>query len=157
MIDIRTPVTNISARSSVLVRCVLAPYPTIIDVYSSLVSLYADLVNDALTEFSYDADLAGLSYNLFSHSNGLYMTMSGYNDKMAVLVQHILEKLKNTPVDENRLASMKEQAQREWRNFFLGQSYTLSDYYARYIMTETQWTIEEKLKELPSTFVQCFG
>ena len=118
---------------------------------NAIYSLYADLVNDSLTEFSYDADLAGLSYTLFSHSNGLYMTMNGYNDKMAVLVQDILEKLKNTPINENRLASMKEQAQREWRNFFLGQSYTLSDYYARYIMTETQWTVEEKLKELSST------
>ena len=151
MIDIRTPLANTSARSAVLTRYVLQVNVLGEGPLNNIYSLYADLVNDSLTEFSYDADLAGLSYNLFSHSNGLYMTMNGYNDKMAVLVQDILEKLKHTPIDENRLSSMKEQAQREWRNFFLGQSYTLSDYYARYIMTETQWTIEEKLKELPST------
>ena len=151
MLDIRTPLANTSARSAVLTRYVLQVNVLGEGPLNNIYSLYADLVNDSLTEFSYDADLAGLSYNLFSHSNGLYMTMNGYNDKMAVLVQDILEKLKHTPIDENRLSSMKEQAQREWRNFFLGQSYTLSDYYARYIMTETQWTIEEKLKELPST------
>jgi insulysin len=26
----------------------------------------------------------------------------------------------------------------------------LADYYGRYLLSETQWTIEEKLKELPS-------
>lgn len=136
MIDIRTANANVSARTSVLTR------------------LYTDVINDSLTEFAYDADLAGLSYNLFSHSTGLYVTMSGYNDKMALLAQHIVDRVKNIEVNEQRLASMKEQAQREWRNFFLGQSYTLSDYYARYIMTETQWTIEEKLRELPSITAQ---
>ena len=94
--------------------------------------------------------------------------MSGYNDKMSVLVKDILGRIKNLKIDEQRLAALKEQvcsklftkmhipyrprfdlqAQREWRNFFLGQSYTLSDYYARYILTETQWTVEEKLKEI---------
>ncbi|RXW22316.1 hypothetical protein EST38_g3526 [Candolleomyces aberdarensis] len=132
MIDIRSPSVNKSARTSVLTR------------------LYSDLVTDSLTEFSYDADLAGLSYSLFSHSTGLYITMSGYNDRMSVLVKDILGRIKNLTVDEQRLAALKEQAQREWRNFFLGQSYSLSDYYARYILTETQWTVEEKLKELPS-------
>jgi insulysin len=37
---------------------------------------------------------------------------------------------------------------RDYENFFLGQSYQLSDYYARYIMSEKQWTILEKLQVL---------
>jgi hypothetical protein len=34
-------------------------------------------------------------------------------------------------------------------NFFLGQSYALSDYYTRYIMAQQQWTLEKLLQELP--------
>lgn len=42
-----------------------------------------------------------------------------------------------------------DQARREYENFFLGQPYTLSDYYGRYLMAQRQWTVNEKLAELP--------
>lgn len=71
--------------------------------------LYSDIVNDSLTEFSYDADLAGLSYNFVQHTSGLFVSMNGYNDKMTVLVKHVLEKIKGLAVDPTRLAVMKEQ------------------------------------------------
>lgn len=71
--------------------------------------MYSDIVNDSLSEFSYDADLAGLSYNFLQHSGGLLVSMSGYNDKMVVLVQHVLEKIKALAVNPERLAVMKEQ------------------------------------------------
>ncbi|KAG6860960.1 hypothetical protein C0995_005624 [Termitomyces sp. Mi166 len=112
--------------------------------------LYADIVNDSLTEYSYAADLAGLSYNFMSQTNGLYISIHGYNDKLSVLVKKVLETMKGLPVDPQRLNVIKEQNQREWRNFFLGQSYTLSDYFGRYLLTADQWSLEEKLKELPS-------
>ncbi|KDR81747.1 hypothetical protein GALMADRAFT_58881 [Galerina marginata CBS 339.88] len=132
LIDIRSPVANASARTSVLTK------------------LYSDIVNDSLTEFSYDADLAGLSYSFSPHSSGMFVSMNGYNDKMSVLVRHVLEKIKGLVVNPQRLAVIKEEARREWENFFLGQSYSLSDYYGRYLMAERQWTVEEKLSELPS-------
>lgn len=71
--------------------------------------LYSDLVEDSLTEFAYDADLAGLKYDLSPHSNGLLLTLSGYNDKISVLAGHILEKVKGPVVDPERLAVIREQ------------------------------------------------
>ncbi|KAG6907416.1 hypothetical protein DXG01_008988 [Tephrocybe rancida] len=132
VIDIRSPAGNETARAAVMTK------------------LYADIVNDSLTEYSYDADLAGLSYNFMSHTSGLYVSISGYNDKLSVLVRKVLEAVKSLSVDPQRLVVMKEQVILEWRNFFLGQSYTLSDYFGRYLLTADQWTLEEKLKELPS-------
>ena len=70
--------------------------------------LYVDLVKDALTEFSYDASLAGLQYDLGSTILGMCMTLSGYNDKLHVLAQHVLEKARNLDVREDRLAVIKE-------------------------------------------------
>ncbi|KAG5647302.1 hypothetical protein DXG03_000839 [Asterophora parasitica] len=130
VIDFRSAIGNESPRASVMTK------------------LYADIVNDTLTEYAYDADLAGLSYNFMSHTGGLYVSINGYNDKLVVLVQAVLEKVKALNIDPQRLAVMKEQNRREWENFFLGQSYSLSDYFARYLMTEQQWTLEEKLKQL---------
>ncbi|KAF8798143.1 hypothetical protein BYT27DRAFT_7124234 [Phlegmacium glaucopus] len=130
-IDLRSHL-NTSARAAVITR------------------LYSDIVNDSLTEFAYDADLAGLSYNLVPHSSGMFIMMSGYNDKMSVLVRHILEKVKGLVVDPQRLSVKKEQVRLEWQNFFLGQPYSISDFYGRYLLSEYQWTAEDKLKELPS-------
>lgn len=71
--------------------------------------LFADLVSDSLAEFSYDADLVGLSYNFASHSFGTHLTIGGYNDKLPLLLRHILEKIKNLNIKPGRLNVMKEQ------------------------------------------------
>lgn len=39
----------------------------------------------------------------------MYISMSGYNDKLSILVKHVLEKLKGLVVSPDRLAVMKEQ------------------------------------------------
>ncbi|KAJ3740513.1 insulin-degrading enzyme [Lentinula detonsa] len=132
MIDIRSPVSNSSARSAALTR------------------LFTDLVTDSLEEFSYDASLAGLSYSCTSHTKGMYVTLQGYNDKMSVLVQHVLDKVKSLEVRPDRLRVIIEQNKHNWENFFLGQSYQLSEYYGRHLMTQEQWTVDELLKELPT-------
>jgi insulysin len=66
-------------------------------------------VNDSLTEYSYDADLAGLKYSFTPHTTGLYITMSGYNDKLSVLVRHVLEKAKGVVVNPKRLEVIKDE------------------------------------------------
>ncbi|KAJ4493396.1 Metalloenzyme, LuxS/M16 peptidase-like protein [Lentinula lateritia] len=132
LIDLRSPVSNYSARSAVLTR------------------LFTDLVTDSLEEFSYDAALASLAYSCTSHTKGLYVTLQGYNDKMSVLVQHVLDKVKTLQVRPDRMRVVIEQNKHNWENFFLGQSYQLSEYYGRYLMTQEQWTVDEYLKELPT-------
>lgn len=74
-----------------------------------LTRLYSDVVNDSLTEFAYDASLGMVEYNFVPHSNGLYVAMNGFNDKMSVLVKAVLEKIKGIVVAADRLAVMKEQ------------------------------------------------
>ncbi|KAJ7074118.1 Metalloenzyme, LuxS/M16 peptidase-like protein [Mycena amicta] len=133
IMDLRTPFHDSTPRASILTR------------------LYADLVSDSLTEYSYDASLGMLEYRFLAHSGGCYLAINGYNDKMSVLVKHVLEKIKGIVVDPSRLEIMKEQVKRDLENFWLGQSYTLSEYFARYATSETQWTTEELLKELPTT------
>ena len=109
------------------------------------------------TKFSYDADLAGLEYNFTSHSLGLYVTLNGYNDKLAVLARHVLEKAKNIQISPIRLELIKEQIKRDWDNFFLGQSHRISDYYGRYAVSDNLWTIDEKLSEVASKSCRFVG
>ncbi|KAL5511367.1 STE23_2 [Sanghuangporus vaninii] len=136
IVEARTPFAGSSARASVMTR------------------LYVDLVKDSLTEFSYDASLAGLQYDLGSSMLGLCMTLSGYNDKLHVLAQHVLEKTRNLDISEDRLAVIKENVKLQWQNFFLGQTYSLSEYYGRYLLAGRQYTLMEKLAEIDSITVE---
>ncbi|KAK2466811.1 hypothetical protein APHAL10511_001069 [Amanita phalloides] len=131
-IDIRSPFSNESPRASVITR------------------MYCDIVNDSLAEFSYNADIAGLTYKLSQHTTGLTLTTFGYNDKMSLIVEHIVDRLKMLNFDPERLEVMKEQAKRTWENFYMSQSYHLSDYFGRHLLAENSWTVEEKLRELDS-------
>ncbi len=134
------------------------------------VRLYSDLVTDSLTEFAYDADLAGLTYNLSSQSLGLYVTLNGYNDKLHVLAKDVLERARNLKVQPDRLDVMKDQvsiflsvftfpiveplsqAKREYENSLLGSPFRLSNYYTRYMLSEREWTPDELLAEVNCKF-----
>jgi insulysin len=70
--------------------------------------VYAVLVTDALNEYSYDADLAGLTYSFKASSLGFYISVSGYNDKLHVLLRDVLGKAKSLEIHADRLEVMVE-------------------------------------------------
>jgi insulysin len=70
--------------------------------------LYAALVADALNEYSYDADLAGLSYLFEVSSLGFFVAITGYNDKLHVLLRDVLVKARDLEVRADRLDVMIE-------------------------------------------------
>jgi insulysin len=65
-------------------------------------------VSDALNEYAYDADIAGLAYSFQASSLGFYVTVSGYNDKLHVLLRNVLGKAKSLEVRADRLEVMVE-------------------------------------------------
>ena len=71
-------------------------------------SLYSDLVEDSLAEFAYDAALAELSYSFAAVPTGLCIRVSGYNDKISILIRHVTEKARSLLVSPERLEVMKE-------------------------------------------------
>jgi len=62
-----------------------------------------------LTEFAYDADLAGLSYHFSDTTTGLYVFAGGYNDNLATLIRVVMQKARELEAKPDRLAVMKEQ------------------------------------------------
>lgn len=61
------------------------------------------LLDDSLSEITYDASIAGLSQLVTNHSEGLDIRIYGYNDKLSVLLDIVLEKLKNLDILQDRL------------------------------------------------------
>jgi insulysin len=70
--------------------------------------LFTDLVEDSLNEYSYDADLAGLSYSLHSQLDHFVLSVEGYNDKLPVLQKVVLERLVDFKVEPQRFELIKD-------------------------------------------------
>lgn len=108
IVEMRTPVAIDSPIASVLTKYVDNMFlgPGLPAEYRY--RLYAALVTDALNEYSYDADLAGLTYLFDASSLGFFVTITGYNDKLHVLLRDVLVKAKDLEVRADRLDVMIE-------------------------------------------------
>jgi len=112
--------------------------------------LFTDLVRDALEEYSYDAELAGLQYNVSLDSRGLSIEVSGYNDKLAVLLNQVLHTMRDLEFKEERFSIVKERLSRAYRNYALQQPYYQLYDYTNWLTVEKENIVEEMSDELPS-------
>jgi insulysin len=115
--------------------------------------LYCELVQDSLDEYSYDAELAGLDYHLSANILGIDISVSGYNDKMSVLLDKVLNTMRGLQVNQDRFNIIKERLTRAFRNAEYQQPYYQVGDYTRYLLAERSWVNEHYLEELEH--VQC--
>lgn len=111
--------------------------------------LYCELVKDALVEYSYDAEIAGLEYGLNNSSLGLDIDISGYNDKMPVLLEKVLVSMRDLEVKPDRFKIVKERLLRGYRNWDFQQPYRQVGDFTRWLGTDRSWINEQCLAELP--------
>lgn len=105
---------------------------------------------EAMNEYSYDADLAGLRYGLETQADGILLNLDGYNDKLAVLAKVVMEKMVDLQVDPQRFEIIKDQNRRKYQNFQLATPSQLSMYWTSYLTQSNVYTPEEKLEKLES-------
>jgi insulysin len=117
---------------------------------SIMAQIYCSLVQDALNEYSYDADLAGLQYSLSSDALGLEVTVYGYNDKMAVLLEKVLSYMRELEVKENRFKIIKERFVRSLKNWGFKQPYQQISHYRSWLNSDKSWTNEQYSTEIPT-------
>lgn len=111
--------------------------------------IFTDLVRDALEEYSYDAELAGLHYHVSLDSRGLFLEVGGYNDKLSVLLEQVLKTMKDLEIKEDRFNIIKERVSRAYRNWALQQPFHQVGEYSSWLTTEHDFTVEEFAAELP--------
>ncbi|KAI4209130.1 MAG: hypothetical protein LQ351_007911 [Letrouitia transgressa] len=111
-------------------------------------NLYCELVKDALVEYSYDAEIAGLYYSLGSYSLGIDIDLSGYSDKMSVLLEKVLVSMRDLEVKPDRFNIVKERQLRGMRNFQFQQPYRQVGDYTRWLNSERARINEQYLAEI---------
>ena len=111
--------------------------------------IYCELVTDALVEYSYDAEIAGLDYSLSSSTFGIDIDLSGYNDKMSVLLEKVLVSLRDLEIKQDRFDIIKERMSRAYRNAEYSQPFHQVGSYMNWLGTERRYVNEQLGAELP--------
>ncbi|XP_066956310.1 insulin-degrading enzyme [Macrobrachium rosenbergii] len=114
--------------------------------HTNLLHMFAQLFRDALTEYTYAAELAGLTYSLCNTKSGLTLSVKGYNDKLHVLLEKILERMTSFEVDPKRFEILKDAYVRSLRNFDADQPHMHLVYYTSLLLGEHGWTKQELLQ-----------
>ncbi|KAK6079970.1 peptidase M16 inactive domain-containing protein [Seiridium cupressi] len=111
--------------------------------------LFTDLVRDALEEYSYDAELAGLQYNVTLDSRGLFVEVAGYNDKLPVLLEQVLMTMRDLEIKDERFDIVKERLTRGYRNWELQQPFSQVGDYVSWLTSEHDYVVDQLEAELP--------
>lgn len=130
--------------------CLRTPLLNITPLTATIGQMYKELVEDSLTEYAYDAELAGLDYSLSNHAQGFDISISGYNDKMSVLLEKVLVTMRDLEVKQDRFDIIKERVERGWKNIEYSEPYRQVTTYARWFVSEKSWIAEQLVEELPS-------
>lgn len=75
-----------------------SPYTYTEPMAVNLTHMYVSLLHDALTEYTYDASLAGLNYSIDNGKYGLTVSLHGYNEKLHVLLEKLIERMTDLQV-----------------------------------------------------------
>ncbi|CAB3989452.1 insulin-degrading enzyme isoform X1 [Paramuricea clavata] len=118
--------------------------------------LFVMLLKDSLTEYAYDAELAGLNYNVNVSIYGINLSVGGYNDKQDTFMLKILQRMTNFVVDSRRFEILKEKAKRTLRNFRAQQPHHHAIYYTSYILEELAWSNDELLDAMTDITEEVF-
>ncbi|XP_010523876.1 PREDICTED: insulin-degrading enzyme-like 1, peroxisomal [Tarenaya hassleriana] len=113
-----------------------------------LTDIFTRLLMDYLNEYAYDAQVAGLYYGISLSDNGFELTLLGYNHKLRILLETIVEKIANFEVKPDRFSVIKETVTKEYENFKFRQPYQQAMYYCSLILQDQTWPWTEELDVL---------
>eukprot|EP00054_Salpingoeca_dolichothecata_P024316 m.165377 g.165377 ORF g.165377 m.165377 type:complete len:1017 (+) comp24972_c0_seq1:250-3300(+) len=115
-----------------------------------LAALYVSLVQEAVNEYAYFADLAGLTFQLTSETKCFNLLVGGYNEKLHVLLKRLLEVLADCHVTQECFDDQKERLRQRFVNWQFNRPDSHANSYQSRCLNQVVWTTDEKLAELSS-------
>ncbi|WP_144214644.1 insulinase family protein [Shewanella donghaensis] len=84
--------------------------------HAALTRLYVEMVLDYLTESTYQAEVAGLNYNIYPHQGGITLHITGFTGNQETLLALVIEKARERQFTQDRFKLIKKQLIRSWTN-----------------------------------------
>jgi len=118
---------------------------------SALSKLYSYALNEALTEFTYDAAVAGLDYSCDFTQRGVSLSFVGFNDKLPAYIESVSKSIASfVPNDEAKLAKFKDVISRGLAAFSFEQPYQHAGQYSKLCTMSPAYLPTDVLKEMDS-------
>ena len=114
----------------------------------ALEALYVNLLQDAVTEITYPALLAGLGAGFYHDSRGIGLKISGYDEKQAVLLEAMVEAITTAQFDAARFANIKDDLVRQLENFKTLRPFQQVMARAEQLLVHGEWDENALLNEL---------
>ena len=115
---------------------------------SMLTTLYVQLINDSLKDLQYDASCANLHASLTKTNQGLDITVSGFNDKLIILLTRFLQGIKSFKPNSDRFQIFKDKTIQHLQNSLYEVPYSQMSTLYNSLINERTWTTTEKLSAL---------
>ncbi|KAL6254451.1 hypothetical protein P5V15_014499 [Pogonomyrmex californicus] len=109
----------------------------------NLTHMFICLFRDSL--YVYDANLAGLKWELIECEKGLRLTIDGYDNKQRILLEKIINQMMNLKVDPKRFEILKEMYISILKNFAAHQPYQHAFTYLAVLLRKHDWLNDELL------------
>ena len=113
--------------------------------HAALSSLLVAVADDLLDEYSYPAALAGLNYSINRTNTGIGISLSGYDEKLPLLLRRITERLTTLPIDPQRFEVLHQKLLRQWRNNLLDTPYRRLNRELNTVLYEHLWSVDVML------------
>ncbi|EYU18739.1 hypothetical protein ABFS82_10G164400 [Erythranthe guttata] len=119
-----------------------------------LTEIFTRLLMDYLNEYAYDAQIAGLYYGITNTDFGFQVTVVGYNHKLKILLETVIQQIAKFEVKPERFAVIKELVTKEYQNLKFQQPYQQAMYNCSLVLQDQTWPWTDELEILPHLDVE---
>jgi insulysin len=116
---------------------------------SVLSDIFVRLLMDYLNEYAYYAQVASLYYGISETSYGIQVNVFGYNHKLRILLERVIEKIANFEVKLDRWSVIKEMVMKDYQNIKFEQPYKQAMHYCSYMLHDQGFHWNDELEVLP--------
>ena len=110
--------------------------------------LFLRLLKESLNEYAYNAEIAGLAYNVEATLSGVTLTLYGFNHKLSALARAVMARLKAVVFTDEEFGRQHELLLRDFKNFAHDQPYSHAMYNATTCVATPIWHQTDKMNEL---------
>lgn len=114
-------------------------------ISSMLTTLYVQMVNDYLKDLQYDASCANIHVSFVKTNQGLDLTVSGFNEKLLILVRRILEGINSFEPSKERFEIFKDKSIHHLKNQLMEVPYSQMAGLYNSVINERTWSNADKL------------
>ncbi|KAL9269959.1 Insulin-degrading enzyme-like 1, peroxisomal-like protein, partial [Drosera capensis] len=113
------------------------------DVFTEIFTM---LLADYLNEYAYYARVAGLDYSIERTGSGFQVTVNGYNHKLKILLETVIDKIAKFTVKADRFYEM---VIKDYKNYKFEQPYEQAMSYCSLVLLDQSWPWTEQVEVLP--------